>query len=60
MAGAADADLTTKNIFLRRFRFMVGGTLFKNFEYFFQVDFPNLFKLDPVGHDGGTTRTPRA
>ena len=36
----------TKNLFLRRFRFMVGGTLFKYFEYFFQVDYPNLFKLD--------------
>jgi hypothetical protein len=47
MAGAPDADKTTKNIFLRRFRFMVGGTLFKSFEFFFQVDWPNLFKLDP-------------
>ena len=52
MAGAPDADLTTKNMFLRRFRFMVGGTLFKTFEFFFQTDWPNLFKLDPVGHDG--------
>ena len=49
MAGAPDADLTTKNIFLRRFRLMVGGTLFNNFEYFFQTDWPDLFKLDPVG-----------
>jgi len=47
MAGAADADLTTKNIYLRRFRFIVGGTLFKSFEYFLQLDYPNLFKLDP-------------
>ena len=49
MAGAPDADLTTKNMFLRRFRFMVGGTLFKTFEFFFQTDWPNLFKLDPCG-----------
>jgi hypothetical protein len=46
MAGSTDADGMTKSLFLRRSRFMVGGTLFKYFEYFFQVDFPNLFKLD--------------
>jgi len=46
MAGATDADGMTKNLFLRRFRFMVGGTVHKYFEYFFQVDYPNLFKLD--------------
>ena len=47
VAGAPDADKTTKNIFLRRLRFMVGGTLFNNFEFFVQTDWPNLFKLDP-------------
>jgi hypothetical protein len=46
MAGGTDSDGMTKNLFLRRFRFMVGGTLHKYFEYFFQVDYPNLFKLD--------------
>jgi len=46
MAGATDADGMARNLFLRRFRFMVGGTVHKYFEYFFQVDFPNLFKLD--------------
>ena len=46
-------------MFLRRFRFMVGGTLFKYFEYFFQLDFPNLFKLDPSDR-WRSTRTPRA
>jgi hypothetical protein len=47
VAGAPDADKTTKNIFLRRLRFMVGGTLFKTIEFFVQTDWPNLFKLDP-------------
>ena len=47
MAGAPDADKTTKNIFLRRLRFMVGGTLFNTFEFFVQTDWPDLFKLDP-------------
>jgi hypothetical protein len=27
----------------------VGGTLFKNFEYFFETDSPNLFKSDATG-----------
>jgi hypothetical protein len=48
IAGAADADKTAKNLFVRRFRLMVGGTIFNTLEYFFQVDWPNLFKLDPA------------
>jgi hypothetical protein len=47
LAGSPDATKTSKNIFLRRARFIVGGTLFKSLEYFFQVDYPNLFKFDP-------------
>jgi hypothetical protein len=49
MAGSPDAILTTKNLFLRRLRFMVGGTIFKTLEFFMQTDWPDLFKLDPVG-----------
>ena len=49
MAGAPDANLTTKNLFLRRLRFMVGGTMFKTIDFFIQTDWPDLFKLDPVG-----------
>jgi hypothetical protein len=48
VSGAPDADLTTKNLFVRRFRFTVAGTLFKTLEFFFQTDWPNLFKLDPA------------
>jgi hypothetical protein len=47
LAGSPDATRTSKNLFLRRARFIVGGTLFKSLEYFFQVDYPNLFKFDP-------------
>lgn len=32
------------NFFVRRIRLLAGGTLFKNFEYFFDTDSPNLFK----------------
>jgi len=46
MVGDAAADLTTKNLFLRRTRFIVGGTLFKHFEFFFDTDWPDLFKQD--------------
>jgi hypothetical protein len=54
MAGTPDATLTTKNLFLRRFRLMVGGTLFKKIEFFFQTDWPNLFKQDPADTMAGT------
>ncbi len=54
MAGAPDADSTTKNLFLRRIRFMLGGTLFKDLEYFFDTDYPDLFKVDPANQSGGT------
>ena len=46
MVGDAAADLTTKNLFLRRTRLIVGGTLFKSFEFFFDTDWPDLFKQD--------------
>lgn len=54
VAGAPDADLTTKNLFVRRTRFMVGGTVLKYFEYFLELDYPNLFKLDPTETTAGT------
>ena len=34
------------NLFIRRTRLLVGGTLFKTFEYFFDTDAPNLFKSE--------------
>lgn len=49
--GSSDAAHTgaSNNLFLRRTRLLVGGTLFKNFEYFFDTDAPNLFKADAAG-----------
>jgi hypothetical protein len=54
IAGGPDASLTSKNIFLRRIRFMVGGTLYKYFEFFFDTDYPNLFKNDSADTSAGT------
>jgi len=34
----------TSNLYIRRTRLLVGGTLFGVFEYFIDTDFPNLFK----------------
>jgi len=56
MTGSSEAELTTKNLFLRRTRLIVAGTLFKYFEYFFDTDWPNLFKLDIVDTMGGTVK----
>ena len=54
VAGGPDAALTSKNLFLRRTRFIVGGTLFKYFEFFFDTDYPNLFKNDSADTPDGT------
>jgi len=54
VAGAPDAELTSKNFFMRRARFIIGGTVLKYFEYFFDADYPNLFKLDPGDTTAGT------
>jgi hypothetical protein len=43
---------TSSNLFLRRTRLLVGGTLFKNFEYFFDTDAPNLGRGDTTIEDG--------
>ena len=40
---------SANNLFVRRARLLIGGTLFKNFEYFFETDTPNLFKADAAG-----------
>jgi len=53
--GSPDAahEGTSNNLFIRRTRLLVGGTLFKTFEYFFDTDAPNLFR-------GSTDPTPPA
>ena len=42
--GSPVADGLTNNLFLRRARILIGGVLFKHFEYFVDTDYPNLFK----------------
>jgi hypothetical protein len=54
IAGGPDATLTSKNLYLRRTRFMVGGTLYKYFEFFFDTDYPDLFKNDAAATMAGT------
>ncbi len=53
VTGTQNPALTgaTQNLYLRRIRLLVGGTLFKNFEYFLDTDAPNLGKSTA---DGGT------
>jgi hypothetical protein len=53
----AGPDGMANNLFLRRTRLLVGGTLFKTIEYFFETDSPNLFKgqiAAPAGAPAGT------
>ena len=47
--GSPTLDSLSGNFFIRRTRLIVGGTLFKSFEYFFQTDFPNLLKAGTAG-----------
>lgn len=47
-AGSVAADGFANNLFLRRARILVGGTLFGLFDYFLDTDFPNLFKTTAV------------
>jgi hypothetical protein len=54
IAGAPDAAKTSKNLFLHRIRFIAGGTLLNAFDYFFDVDYADLFKLDTANSSGGT------
>jgi hypothetical protein len=39
-------DGNSYNLFLRRTRLLVAGTLFGSFDYFFDTDYPNLFLAD--------------
>jgi hypothetical protein len=41
--GAAAANSMTYNLYIRRIRLLVGGTVFRDFEYFVDTDYPNLF-----------------
>jgi len=42
--GSPAVNGASNNIFLRRTRFIMGATFFKYFEFFFDTDYPNLFR----------------
>jgi hypothetical protein len=54
-AGSVTADSMSQNLFLRRARVLLGGTLFGMFDYFLDTDFPNLFKSGAVPAAGTAT-----
>ncbi len=41
--GSTELSGNSYNLYLRRTRLLVGGTLFGTFDYFFDTDYPNLF-----------------
>jgi hypothetical protein len=43
MLGSNTLDGDAYNLYIRRTRLLVAGTLFGQFEYFFDTDYPNLF-----------------
>ena len=54
MLGSNSLDGNAYNLYIRRTRLLVAGTLFNQFEYFFDTDYPDLFKVDPANQSGGT------
>ncbi|HJZ84924.1 MAG TPA: hypothetical protein VKN99_07110 [Polyangia bacterium] len=48
-AGSLTQSGYAHNLYLRRARVLVGGTLFQDFEFFFESDSPNLFKANVDG-----------
>jgi hypothetical protein len=43
----ADHDATSANLYIRRLRLIVGGTLNEHWSFFFETDSPNLGKVNP-------------
>jgi hypothetical protein len=59
--GSPTLDKYAYNMFIRRTRILVGGSLFGVVDYFFDTDFPNLFKATPVaGAMGGANTSVKA
>jgi len=48
-------DGLSQNLFLRRTRILVGGTLFGKIDYFMDTDYPNLFLATPEGNPTSAT-----
>lgn len=55
MAGSPTLSGVSHNFFVRRVRFLVAATLFKNVEFFMDTDYADLFKAAP---DTGAKNTP--
>ena len=53
-ASSATLDKYSNNLYIRRTRILVGGTLFGTFDYFLDTDYPNLF----LASAGGTEANP--
>jgi hypothetical protein len=49
---SATLDKYSNNLYIRRTRILVGGTLLGIFEYFLDTDYPNLFLQSPTGVAG--------
>lgn len=49
-----------QNLYVRRARFMVGGSLFGAVDYFFDIDYPNLFLAKAASGSPSTKYTPSA
>ena len=43
----ADQDATSANLFIRRLRLIIGGTVNEHWSFFFETDSPNLGKTNP-------------
>jgi hypothetical protein len=54
---SATLDKYSSNLYLRRVRLLVGGTLFGTFDYFVDTDYPNLFLPSTVAGAGGAGAT---
>jgi hypothetical protein len=57
VAGDLSRDSYSKNLFMRRTRILLGGTLFGQFEYFVETDFANLFLANNVAGANGAPDT---
>jgi hypothetical protein len=55
--GSATLSGVSQNLFIRRTRILVGGTLFGTVEYFFDTDYPNLFLANNVPGENGAPNT---
>lgn len=56
--GSVGADKMSQNMFLRRTRLLVGGTLFGVVDYFIDTDSANLFKTNQVAGSTSTATPP--